>query len=808
MENQLEPNELPAVPDAPAVLDESLARASDQVSGLDDDQVVKKIGRRTTWFGRIVALLMIVGVGGLGAAWYVRDQAYQHRWDAYNAAQQSGDRETFLRAIRGELPRAQFADVRMRIMQKMGQYQDAESVPLLIPFLDQAGGMRAHAARALGEIGSPGADSAKPHLMRVLPSTDDRDRAPVVWTLAVLGEAAASDAIIQEFESGRLQHQRHPPFDPRIIVRVVGVQRLSSPELTRHSSAAVRTLVAQALSEAASPEVIEPLTSIVSDPQNNGEEGQNILRIAAAGLGRIGDPRAAGPLFDLMRRDPAMRVAVLDALRRSTGARGLTVLLASAGDAATKRDLAIMLRASHDPAAADALAGILSSDDEMTRIEAAHGLAELGDARAVPVLIELASSPTLDTGRDALDALMLVQSPLIAPGVLPLLEDDRFVNRRASVMRVLGVSGAREAGPALRRHIEGDDIASAALALADLEDESGYDALMRILPRPANENFAQYQGMAGVPLQHEFDNRTAAVRAIGRYGRAEAAEALMRIIEDPMDDIRLRNDAGLALGAVANDAILQQVLAKIQQTDLDEAARRFYLGALWQRPSRAMSGALLDLINNPATPPDVRRPAAVAVGYAADPANDARLITMLENEATRGAAAIAIVLGGSEEAAQALVRQIQASEDLRLALQDDLMNESNDWFNLLTTELWDSGQVLRRIRVSHVLNDAGYGFAWLPLLARLRSGWTGIHGLSARDVRNRFFQMLTGESAADRRLAAEILGGMAETGLLMAARDAGGNGAEEARAELRRINQPAQQRDAEAEEDEESMDEE
>jgi HEAT repeat protein len=802
MENPLEPrDDLPAPYDI-APMDDALAKANAQVSGLDDDQMVAKIGRRTTWFGRIAALLMILGGGGLVAGWWVRDQASQHRWDAYRTAQESGHEAEFLAAIRQELPRTQFDDVRMRIMQKMGQYRDAESVPILIPFLDQAGRLRAHAARALAEIGSPAADSAKPHLLRALADTDDRDRAPVVWALAVLGEQAASDAIISEFESGRLGHQRHPPFDPRILVRVLGVPRLATPELTGHSSAAVRTLVAQALSEAATPDVIEPLTRMIGDAQNQGEDGGQVLRIAAAGLGRIGDPRAATPLFQLMQRDPAMRVSVLEALRRSTGARGLSVLLASATDDATKRDIVIMLRATHDPAAADALASALSSTDEMTKIEAAKGLAEIGDQRAVPALLELATNENPGTGRDALDALMMVPSPEIVAPLMPLLTDERFLNRKSSVMRVLGRSGARDAGPVLRRELEGDDIASAALALADLQDEEGYRALMRIIPRGRDQDFAAYQGMAGVPLQREYDNRTAAVRAIGRYGRPDAAEALMTIIEDPQDDIRLRNDAGLALGAIASDEVLQQVLAKIQQTDLDEAARRFYLGALWQRPSRAMSGALLDLINNPATPPDVRRPAAVAVGYAADPANDARLITMLESDTTRSAAALAIALGGSEEAAQRLLALLQSNADARSALQDDLMNESNDWFNLITTDLWESGQVARRIRVAQILNENNMGMAWQPLMARLHSGWDGLHGMSARDIRMRFYEQLRGEDAAARAQAAMLLAEMGETGLLMAARDEGGNGAEEARDQLSRMNRPQTDASDDEEDDE------
>lgn len=798
MQNQLEPNDdLGGPPNVPS-MDTALEKAQQQVSGLDDDQVLKKIGRRTSVFGRVVTLVVIVGGIGLSAAWYVRDQAEQHRMDAYDAAQQLGSREEFLRAIREELPRTEFDDVRQLIMTKMGQHRDAESVPVLIPFLDRPGVIRAHAARALAEIGSPAADSARPALLRILPETDDRDRAPVVWALAVLGEQGAADAILDEFQSGRLQHQRNPPFDPRTVVRVVGVARLATPELTGHSSAAVRTLVAQALSEASTPDVIEPLTRMLRDPQNYGgddsarEQTQNVLRIAAAGLGRIGDPRAAAPLFELMQRDPAMRVSVLEALRRSTGARGLSVLLASTTDPATKRDLAVMLRATHDPASADALASLLSSEDEMTRTEAAHGLAELGDPRAIPVLVAIATGESTETARNALDSLLLVQSPAVVAPLMPLLSNERMVARRSAVLRVLGRSGSQDAGAILIRNLETDDVATAAMALAELDHPPAYARLLAMIPRPRGVNFAAYGGMAGVPHQREYDNRTAAVKAIGRYGRPDAAQALMTIIEDPEDDIRLRNDAGLALGAVANDAILEQVLAKVQQTDLDEVARRYYLGALWQRPSRAISGALLDLIANPATPPDVRRPAAVAVGYAADPTNDARLISMLDSDQTRGAAAIAIALGGSTEAATALVERLRTNADLRQALQDDLMNETNDWFNLITSDLWDSGQVMRRIQVARVMNEGGQGFAWIPLMGRLRAGWSGVHGLSGRDIRNRFYAMLRGEDAANRQLAADILGSMTELGLLMAARDEGGNGSEEARRVLTQINRPAQ----------------
>ncbi|GAB4207375.1 MAG: hypothetical protein OHK0013_24950 [Sandaracinaceae bacterium] len=781
-------DDLSGLPDLPAVpsADDDLARASAAVGSLDDDAAARKIRTRTSWFGRIVGVTLVGG--GIGLAYFAwqRNEASEHRWDAYRAAQQAESREEFLRMIREELPRSTFQDVRLEIMSELGEHQDAESVPLLVRLLDEPGAIRAQAARSLARIGSPAADVAKPDLMRVLPTCDARDRAPVVWALAVLNEPAAADAIVEEFAAGHLQGQYG--FDPRIIVTVLGVQRLSTPEMTGHPSTGVRALVAQALSEAGTPDVIDPLTTMLRD------EDDQVRRQAAAGLGRIGDPRAAGPLFAAMQQNPGMRVQVLDALRRSTGARGLAVLLASANDDATRRDLATMIRGTHDPAGADALATLLTSTDEVARLEAASGLAELGDARGVPVLLAFAQGEDLGRARDALDMLALVQSPEVPAALAPMVTNERYLARRAGMLKALGRSGSQDAGPILMRELDGDDIATAAMALAELNYEPAYQTLLRMMPRPRGTPFNQHAGMAGVALETAYQNRTAAVRAIGRYGRPDAAQALMTIIEDAEDDPRLRNDAGLALGAVANDEILERVLTRIQATDLDDAARRFYLGALWQRPSRSIASRLLELIANPATSSDVRLPAAVAVGYAADPANDARLVQLLDSPETDDAAAIAICLGGSEEAARALLARLGQSSELRMAVQEMLMNQTNDWFNLVTTDLWDSGQVYRRLRVAAILNDGEgdnrHGYAWTTFVARLQAGWSGFHGMSTNAIRRRLYADLTGADATNREFIVRLFAATGDLGLLMAARDAGGPGAEEARRMLMELNRP------------------
>ena len=92
-----------------------------------------------------------------GAGWVLwqQNETYQHRWDEYRAAQADAtDEADFLRRIRGLLPTAH-QEVKVRILQKMAQYRDVESVPAIT---DQLGSevviVRTAAARALARIAS------------------------------------------------------------------------------------------------------------------------------------------------------------------------------------------------------------------------------------------------------------------------------------------------------------------------------------------------------------------------------------------------------------------------------------------------------------------------------------------------------------------------------------------------------------------------------------------------------------------------------------------------------------------------------
>jgi HEAT repeat protein len=768
---------------------EADAPAAAPLMGGNDNDTLKQIKRRTSPMGKVVIVLVLAAIGGAGFMAYRHMQASDTRMEVFEPIAAMEDPEQRNSALRAALEGAEFEDVKIRAIRNLGHYRDANAVPQLIQALDGTPQVRRDAAWALARIGSPAADQAKAKLLEVLPQTNEVDRNQVVWTLATLGvqDQPVLDALIERFSQGGLQEL--DGFDERVITRVLGTERLGSPDLTGHEVEGVRVLVAHALAEAGGDAVVAPLSRMLTGELARQGQAQSseVIRATAAGLGRTGSPNGAEALFAALQNAPQMKDTVVDALKKSTGAPQIAAMLARAtGD--VREDLVTLLAESHDRRVIDTLAGLLTDESLEVRAKAARALANFGDRRAVPVLMEMTALTDNDEMvSDALEDLRLVASAEITPQLGAMLETHAY--RKAVVLRALGATGDANAARFLDRELEGDDVSAAARALAELDHDASFRKLLGFVVRPRNVDMTAFNA-ADRSLTNEMllTKRKAAILAMGVYGRADAVDELMQVVEDANDDYELRGMAAGSIGQIGDAEAIARVIGRINDASTDEHARRYYVQTLWQRALPELNTPLLALVANTNADPNVRRAAGLALGYAADPANDERLSALLDDPTTRQPAAFAVALGGGDAVVTKLRDLLQTDADLREVLQSYVTNTENDWFNLIRANMFDSGAIWRRIRAAQILQNAegenGFSYPWQKVVQVLRSGWDGVGGVNPQYVRDRLYEGLSGDDAQRRELAARVLIEMQELGLLLRARDEGGEPGEAARTVL------------------------
>lgn len=772
-------------------IDPALAFEIEKAARLDPKELAKdpeygNLGggfSRATKFGLLIGALAIALIASWGV--YTSRRAAEEA-ELVEAIGRIHDREELLRALRETLPEITSPDLKVRLLQNIGHFRDERAVPAIIDELENGGIVRRQAAAALVQIGRPAADAAKAKLLEELPKTDARDRAQVIWALAVLEAREASDEILEAFRTGLIA--RIDGYDPRVVARAIGVERLISDELLMHEEASVRVLTAHSLAEAGDPAVVEPLIRLLESEIARGDEGRNaeVLRSAAVGLGRTADARAAGPLFRALESGAGNRRELLDALSRSVAGPALAELLKRATSERDRRDLTRLVAATHDARVADALAAMLDDKDEEIRQIALYGLAEINDPRAQPLLLDIAHDSDHTEARKALEALRLIATKEAVPSLLKLLKDRP--GRRADTMAALGATRDPAAARALMAELDSDDSEVAAMALANIGDDASYRRLREIAARPRDlklgaTNFNERRSANDKIIR----KRRGAIRALGIAGRTDAIPLLMRIVEDGEDDYELRTFAAESIGQLAGPDEMREVLKKLSGSEITRASKGYYIQALWQKAQPTLNETLLNLIGSN-EPTDLRRAAAIAIGYAADPSNDARLLNLLANERTAPQAAIALSMSGGESATRRLIERMGESTDLREIVSDPYTSRDLRWFDTLTKTMFEDGSIYRRLRTANQLRlgdgNRSYGFAHAKLLELLKRPGVGPNGTHPRFVREQLWEALNGGDAEVRAIVASTLLEMGERGLLLRARDEGGVGGDAARAVL------------------------
>ena len=182
-----------------------------------------------------------------------------------------------------------------------------------------------------------------------------------------------------------------------------------------------------------------------------------------------------------------------------------------------------------------------------------------------------------------------------------------------------------------------------------------------------------------------------------------------RVVEDEGDDYELRSRAGQSLGQIATVEQLQTVIEKVKTAGVPNTTREYYAQALWQRPHAELSDALLGLVAS-ALPDSLRTSAAVAVGYAALPATQPRLLELLQQEDTQRFAMLSLGMMGDEEAITAVRAVIMGNPDLRDIFRSILDPEGNsavqgNRIGVVTADMFQSGAMYRRIAAAWYLRQ-------------------------------------------------------------------------------------------------------
>ena len=706
--------------------------------------------------------------------------------------------------------------------------EDKEVVPLAIKALGNVDHRaRGVAAQALATMGMPHADQARAALVKAFAEANDADRPQIAWALVVINEKPAWKPIMEVYKAGHLASVERVgggrAFDPEALAAMASPDEWAP--LADDPSDSVKQLVAGILSRTGDKKYTAQLIKLLGDKND-------VAREAASGLGKIGDAAALKPLIEALgKANKDDRQRFLDALRDGIGGEGIVLALPSVAPSPPERtkfqtkQIFDMTRSLADPRAAGALVAYLTTAKPTIhwQNEAALRLAESGDVRAVPYLADRLRLDPLKIYDDKIDpeyrrddnervvaARMLADLAVLHPEAhaeMRAKAEDAVLfwakdrpQPHANALRFLAVVGSKKALPDMREWAspkealpkEGSSGAfpaayetahSGLRYLGWTKDEQSWATLERQLTRKDAKYDITQQGLVGAGMSMlgmVFRGLTVgAAQGFSQWGDAKAYPLLVKIIEDTKQNEGSREESCRALGFVATDEQMKEVVKKARAADGKDAKaqilRACYVETILRHPVPGAAPTLLEMLTKDAEAP-VRNQVARALGFPGlDAATEAELFVRMKDKELMNAAALALILGGSEETAARAVAMF--SDTSREAL-DELKDLYFDSFGFWSDDDLAKGRLFRwvanaesigKIRVKDTLQD----WAKLRLGAQLNNLEydSGPHSMTRVVLRYRLLELARKGDPAAKKGAIETLKFMKEQGPLMALRD-------------------------------------
>jgi len=685
--------------------------------------------------------------------------------------------------------------------------------------------VRGVAAQILAATGLPTAEPARAALLKAFKDADSIDKPQVAWALAVLAERTVARDILDSYRSGQLASVERPgggrAFDLDVLGSLLSLDEWAA--LAHDPIESVRSLVAALLSKSGDKKYTTTLLQLLAD------KSKEVARDAAVGLGKIGDPTAVKPLLDaLSRADKDDRQRFLEALRDGVGGEGLVLALGSVSKETPERikfqnkQIFDLLQTLADPRGANALVRYLQSNPSLHwKTEAALRLAQLGDIRAAASLGErmkldpakiydakLDPEYTRDDNERVVAGRALADLAVLHPeardqlradaedGVLFWCKDKP--EPHANGLRFLAAINSKKVLPDLNKWALPNaplpkagqagsfpaayETAPSALRYLGWMKES-WKTLDQQLFRKESKLDITEEGLMGAGISMLGMSlrglSVGAAQGFAQWGDARAYPLLVRFLEDAKQNEGARKEACAALGWVAGEEGLQDVLKKIKAISGTDRKAIFlqgcYLETLARKPAAGGASTLLELMQKNKDS-SVRRLAARALGWlGVDNATEPALFEKLKDPELRSDAALALVLGAPAEAAARAVAFFHTTNKEALA---DFKDAYYDAFGYWSDDDLAAGRLYRfianaeaiaKVRVNDVLQD----WAHLRLGAQFANldFDTGPHSMTRVVLRYRLMEAARKGDTATKISALQTLQFMKEQGFLMALSD-------------------------------------
>lgn len=394
-------------------------------------------------------------------------------------------------------------------------------------------------------------------------------------------------------------------------------ERVLAAELQSRDEA-IRLRAARALAD-------EGQASVLADAL--ADESWRIRRAAAHGMATTGGAEAVALLVEAIRerhRDLSVLNAAIGALASSAAdALPAVAELLRADDADVRTYAALTLGLIGDERAVPALLDALEDGETNVRYHAIEALGRIGALDSADAIAAIAESRDFAVAFVALDALAAIGDPLVAPRLLPLLEDDLLAGAAAECLgRVGGEEVLAPLAAALSR--ETVPATSVAVALASvhdrLEETVGIGALVADLAGAAIDTSGARRLAAAVPNATDLE-LPAVARVLGWLPYDGIDAVLASLLPHPA----ARAAAAAALPARGERGV-EALVGALQHGDAE--VRRVAAAALGRTGSRLAVAPLIAMLGGA---PDEAIVAAAALGAIGDASAFEPLLALLDS---------------------------------------------------------------------------------------------------------------------------------------------------------------------------------